>query len=76
MLKESPIILLIDAELISNILIHSPHYIIISKIENAKVTIYDPWNGEKIIVEIKDFLKSFNSLKNRLYYSPILIRIK
>jgi predicted double-glycine peptidase len=54
---------------------HFPHFIVISDISRKRVTVHDPFYGEKRQIGKKRLMKAIGSLKNRLWIAPKLILI-
>jgi hypothetical protein len=74
-LIDGPIIAYVDAKFLEHdsYADHAPHFIVLEKIHNGKVTIIDPWNGKRKDIKIKSLTGAIRSLKTRFKYSPVII---
>lgn len=75
MIEESPVIIYIDIFTLEGIY-HYSHFVILTKIDDEKTTIFDPWSGEKIEMKTKSLMRSISYVRNMLKIAPKLIRIK
>jgi len=54
---------------------HSQHFIVTEVIKNNLIEIIDPWTGERKEITKDILMKAVRSLKNRFFYSPVLITL-
>lgn len=73
--KESPVIIYVDMFTLEGIY-HYSHFVILKEIDDEKATIFDPWIGEKTVINTKTLIRSISYIRNMLKISPKLIRIK
>lgn len=70
-----PLITCVDQKIIRNswLYAHWPHFVIIEKIDK-KIHLIDPRKG-KIKLDPKKFMKSISYLRNKLWFSPVAIKL-
>ncbi|MBT4722752.1 hypothetical protein HN958_00215 [Candidatus Falkowbacteria bacterium] len=74
-LEKGPMIIYVDAKFLEyrSYVDHAPHFIVIESLEDRKVTIVDPWEGDRREIKFISLQKAINSLKTRFKYSPVMI---
>lgn len=56
-------------------ILHAPHFVVATKKSGNGIEIIDPADGKIKIISTKIISKAMISLRNRLKYSPILVRL-
>jgi predicted double-glycine peptidase len=54
---------------------HFPHFIVVSDFSDKRVTVHNPFYGDKKRIGKKRLMKAISSLKNRLWTAPKLILV-
>lgn len=74
LLEDSPIIVYVDQYYLSSS-VHISHLVILENLNDVTAIILDPWDGRRKKIKTKLFLKSIQSLRNKLKISPKIIRM-
>ena len=72
--KNLPAIVLVDFKFFGNDT-HYPHYIVIKEKMDSNYKVLEPFSGNETYVDENHVLNAISSVKNRLDYAPVLIKM-
>jgi len=72
--KNLPAIILVDFKFFGNDT-HNPHYIVLKEKMDSNYKVLEPFSGKETYVDENHVLNAISSVKNRLNYAPVLIRM-